>query len=281
MTTSIPLWADGEPFERPSTIPANRPWAQEEDSRLDLYLLHETNQPTPLVIICPGGGYHNRARHEGHDVAEWLNSCGLHAAVLHYHVDPWHDPVQLACAHRAIRLVRHHATEWQVDLTRIGMCGFSAGGHLAGSALCHTLPADPAAVDPIDRHSTELQAGILAYAVLDLGVYRHEGSRRGLLGEERDPVREQHFSLHRQVHKAVPPCFIWHTADDKAVPVQNSLFFAQACAQHGVPAELHVFPHGAHGIGLANLPGKENPHCAQWAKLAENWLKELDWLLPT
>ena len=264
MPEAIPLWPEGAPGAHDGSQPDN-PRADESPT-LTPYLLDEAERPA--VIVCPGGGYGNRAAHEGAPIAERMNAGGFHAFVLAYRVSPFRHPVPHGDALRAIRMVRARAGDWRVRPDAIAILGFSAGGHLAASAATINDGGDPAAADPIDRVSSRPDAAILCYPVISFGAWRHDGSRRNLLGPEvRQPELEQLLSPDRQVTRATPPTFLWHTAEDAGVPVENSLRFASACAKHGVPVELHVYPHGRHGIGLA-----EGMHAASWSQLCVDWL---------
>jgi acetyl esterase/lipase len=231
----------------------------------------------PLVVICPGGGYCGRAAHEADPVAAWINSLGLHAAVCHYRVFPWRHPAPLSDAQRAARLVRHHAAAWQVDPARIGILGFSAGGHLACSAANFGDDGDPAAADPVARCPSRVQALVACYPVISNGPHGHRGSFQNLLGERPAPEQLRLLSLENSVTARNPPAFLWHSADDPGVPVANSLLYAQALSDAKVPFSLHVYPHARHGIGL----GREHPGSIRhWTRACEDWLRELDWVQP-
>ena len=261
----LPLWATGAP-------PGERAFADQplEEPYLTPYLL-PGDSPRACVIICPGGGYHRRAEHEGAPLARWCNRLGLHAAVLDYRVKA-RFPASLNDAKRALRLVRQRAGEWRIDPARVGILGFSAGGHLAASASTLFDLGDPAAADPIDRQSSRPDASILCYPVITAFDQRHHGSIEVLLGAEPwDAAARARVSIERQVTAATPPAFIWHTADDGAVPVVNALGYATALAAHQVPFALHVFPHGRHGLGLAS----EEPTVAAWGPLCARWLAEI------
>ena len=268
----IPLWPLGAPGSPHGEGPAER---AAEQPTLTPYLLDDA-AVHPLVVVCPGGGYGHRAAHESGPVAEWCNRIGLHAAVLDYRVRPFRYPIPQLDAARAMRLVRHHADDWRVDPARVGILGFSAGGHLAGSIAVHHDLGDPSAEDVIDRHPCRPDAAILCYPVVSFRPWGHKGSRNNLLDGDagRQPELEQRLSLETQVTRHVPPVFLWHTAEDGGVPVQNSLRFAEACARHDVPVSLHVYPHGRHGIGLAS----EHPTAARtWTDQCEAWFRDLGW----
>jgi len=258
---SIELW--------PGTVPGS----DVEDGfvpALDLYPV-ETDRPLGAVLVCPGGGYQGRAPHEGGAVARRFNAAGLHAFVVQYRVAPHRHPAPLLDAARAMRIIRQHAQEWQVHPDRIAVCGFSAGGHLAGSLGVYH--ADAKVGDDMDRIPCRPDALILCYPVITSGLHTHGGSFANLLGVDAPQDLREKMSLERQVSAETPPTFLWHTFDDPGVPVENSLLFAQALRQCGVPFELHVYPSGRHGLGLA----PEAPHVATWAGLCCEWLAEMGW----
>ena len=238
-------------------------------------VLPEARSPTAAIVVCPGGGYCRRAPHEGLPVAKWLAGLGLAAFVLDYRVRPYRHPVPLTDALRAIRMVRARADEWNVDAGRVGILGFSAGGHLAVSAATLFADADagPASDDPVDRQPSRPDALIACYAVVTFGEHRHHGSMVSLLGDEPDPELRQRLSLENAVSDRTPPTFIWQTADDGAVPVENALLLAGALRTCGVPLELHVYPHGAHGIGLS----KDWRVGRLWSAACAEWLDQLGW----
>jgi acetyl esterase/lipase len=226
------------------------------------------------VIVCPGGGYGGRAGHEHAPIAEWLASLGLAAAVVDYRVAPYRHPVPLGDAQRAIRLVRANAAAWGVDPQRIGILGFSAGGHLAASAA--TLFGEVALPvgDAVDRESCRPDALIACYPVITFREpHLHRGSMLNLLGDPPPATLREQLSLETRVTSRTPPSFIWHTADDAAVPVANSLLLAEALGKCGVPYALHVFPHGPHGLGLA----RADTVVGRWTELCADWLGEIGW----
>ncbi|HYE05307.1 MAG TPA: alpha/beta hydrolase [Planctomycetota bacterium] len=227
--------------------------------------------PHACVVVCPGGGYAMRADHEGEPIARWLNTLGVAAAVLAYRVAPYRHPVPLWDAQRAIRAVRARAGAWKLDAKRIGILGFSAGGHLAASASTLSTAGDAAATDPVERESSRPDAAILCYPVITFGEHRHDGSLRNLLGQEPDPAMQRALSLETRVTAATPPTFLWHTSDEDPVPVFNSLLYATALRTHRVPFALHVFPRGPHGLGLA----QGDATVGQWTTLAARWLTEI------
>jgi acetyl esterase/lipase len=223
------------------------------------------------IVICPGGAYQNLAAHEGDSVAVWLRTLGITSVVLKYRLGPrYHYPAPLLDAARAVRLVRAHAREWGIDPARVGIMGFSAGGHLAATLATHFDDGNPTAPDPVDRLGSRPDIAVLAYPVISMadGI-THEGSRRNLLGPSPDPGLIQLLSNEAHVTAATPPTFLFATADDAVVPVANSLRFADALQRAGVPYELHVFQHGPHGVGLA----AGFPDLATWPLLLANWLR--------
>ena len=230
------------------------------------------------VVICPGGGYGGLAPHEGKPVAEWLNHIGVTGLVLKYRLGPrYHHPAMLNDVNRAVRMVRSHAEEWKINPQRIGVLGFSAGGHLTSTAVTHFDAGDENAPDPVDRVSSRPDFGVLIYPVITFeGPYAHAGSRRNLLGDEPSPELVELLSNEKQVTEKTPPCFLVHTSTDRGVPFQNSLMFADALRKHKVPVELHVFDHGDHGFGL----GLTNPGLRQWPDLCAKWMEYHGWLKP-
>ena len=238
------------------------------------YYPAENKKTTAAVVIFPGGGYGHLAPHEGKGYAEFLNSIGMDAFVCQYRLAPHHFPLQLLDARRSVRWVRAHAEEFGLDPERVAVMGSSAGGHLAGLVSNYTDPIDFEGVDEIDQQPWRPDATILCYAVGhkpdELGI-AHVGSFKNLLGERTD---YEHFSTDELITDDTPPAFIWHTAGDCAVDVTNSYLYAIALRRHNIPHELHVFPYGRHGLGLA----PEDKHVAQWAGLLENWFKETGWL---
>ena len=223
------------------------------------------------VIVAPGGSYAFLAsNHEGTQVASWFNAHGLAAFVLTYRFGPrYRHPIELGDAQRAIRLVRSRAAEFQVNPDRIGILGFSAGGHLASTAATHFDSGNAGAADPIDRASSRPDFVILGYPVITMEApFVHEGSRQMLLGDNPDPKLVESLSNELQVTAQTPPTFIYSTSDDETVAVENSVLFYSALHKAGVPAELHIFEHGPHGVGL-DLSDRA---VGEWPKLLTNWL---------
>ena len=227
-------------------------------------------------VICPGGGYGHLAPLEGFHYALWLNEQGITAFVLKYRLGSggYRHPVMMHDVQRAIRYVRANAGTWNLDSNRIGIMGSSAGGHLASTALTHFDSGNPAAGDPIDRASSRPNLGILCYPVINMGADTHAGSRRNLLGDNPDPELIELLSNEKQVSAETAPSFIVHTFDDSAVKVENAMEFAAALRRHGVPFALHIYPKGAHGMGLGS-PQWDPANRHVWTFECALWLKEL------
>jgi acetyl esterase/lipase len=266
-----PLWPDGAPGAK-GTQPEDIPSIQ-------LYQAPADKAKGSAVVVCPGGGYGALARHEGHDIAVWLNSIGVTAVVLKYRLAPkYGHPAPMQDVLRAIRTVRAKAAEWKIDPARIGIMGFSAGGHLASTAATHFDSGNPNATDPIERLSSRPDLLILGYPVVTMTqTSTHSGSRLNLLGKEPPQELIDLMSNEKQVTEKTPPTFFFHTEDDKPVPVENSLLFAAALRRAKVPYELHVYQTGRHGVGLA----QDNPALNTWPKLLENWLRAHGFLTQT
>jgi acetyl esterase/lipase len=243
---------------------------------LTVYLPPADKANGASVVVCPGGGYGGLAGHEGKPVAEWLNTTGVTGFVLKYRLGPrYHHPVMMQDVNRAIRTVRAHASEWKLDANRIGVLGFSAGGHLASTAVTHFDAGKSDAADEVDRASSRPDLGVLIYPVITMtDPYTHGGSRSNLLGAQPTPELVELLSNEKQVTDKTPPCFLVHTSVDSAVPLENSLMFVQALKKHNVPVELHVFDHGAHGFGL----GGNDPQLSQWPGLCAKWMEFHGWL---
>jgi acetyl esterase/lipase len=224
------------------------------------------------IVVCPGGSYtHLSMQREGIDVATWLNSLGIPAFVLKYRVGPrYHHPTMQMDAQRAIRYVRAHATEFKLQADRIGILGFSAGGHLAATTGTHFVEAKAEAADPIDRVDARPDFMILAYPVISMfDPIANKLSRESLLGPSPDQKLLELMSNERQVTKRTPPTFIFHTDDDPGVPVENAVEFFTALKKAGVPAEMHIYAHGKHGVGL----GTTDPILATWPARLADWLR--------
>ena len=231
------------------------------------------------VVVCPGGGYgHLAMDHEGRQIAEWLNSLGVAAFVLKYRLGPrYQHPAPLQDAQRALRYVRLHAKDFGLLGNRIGIWGFSAGGHLASTVGTHFDAGNASATDPIDRMSSRPDFMILAYPVISMSAeYTHKGSRNNLLGEKPDPKLVESLSNEKQVTPQTPPAFLFHTDEDTGVPAENSVVFYLALRKAGVPAEIHIYQRGKHGVGLAGA----DPILATWSGRLADWLKLRGLLTP-
>lgn len=260
--TPIVLWPGGAPGAK-GTDPLDIP-------TLTPYMPSKENATGAAIIICPGGGYTHLADHEGGPVAEWLNSIGVTAFVLKYRLGPrYQHPAPLLDAARAIRLVRTRAGEWALDPERVGILGFSAGGHVASTLGTHFDSGKPGATDPIDRVSSKPSLMILIYPVITMREKTHAGSKQNLLGNNPSPELVTLLSNDEQVTKDTPPTFLVHTTTDTAVPVENSISFATALRKAGVPFELHLYERGPHGFGL----GREDPILATWPDRCAAWLR--------
>ncbi|MFP7296184.1 alpha/beta hydrolase [Neobacillus niacini] len=255
----IPLWGNVEREENGHNT---------DCPSIELFLLNG-NGPYPAMVIAPGGGYARRADHEAYPVARWLNSIGISAIILHYRVAPFKHPIPLLDAKRAIRMVRFHASEWKIDPDHIGILGFSAGGHVAATAGTHFDLGIREDEDHLERVSSRPDVMVLCYPVITMGDHTHEGSRTNLLGESPSLEMIQQLSLELRITKDTPPAFLWHTADDASVDVENSLLFAAELSRHSIPFGLHIFESGRHGLGLA----EEHPEAKAWPKLCEAWLR--------
>ncbi len=258
----IILWPAGAPGavgHGPTDIPTLTP-----------YLPPKEKATGAAVIICPGGGYQHLADHEGRPVAEWLNSIGVTAFVLKYRLGPtYHHPAQLQDAARAIRTVRARAKEFGIDPERVGILGFSAGGHLAATAGTHFDSGRPDASDIIERAGSRPNLMILIYPVITMRELTHAGSKKNLLGSEPSPQLVALLSNEEQVTKETPPAFLVHTMTDAAVPVENSMMFAAALREAGVSFEFHLYERGAHGFGLA----PDDPVLSSWPARCADWLR--------
>jgi acetyl esterase/lipase len=258
------LWPEGAPGAV-GTDDADRP-------SLTLYSLPKGQAARSAVVVCPGGGYAVLAMdHEGRQIAEWLNALGVDAYILKYRLAPrYHHPAMINDAQRALRYVRSNAQEWGIAPDRIGIWGFSAGGHLASTAATHFDAGNPSAADPVDRVSSRPDFAILAYPVITCSKsFMHQGSCKNLLGGNPDPKLADFLSNEKQVTAETPPTFLFHTNDDAGVPAENSVAFYMALRKAGVPAELHIYQHGQHGVGLA----QKDPILSSWPQRLADWMK--------
>ena len=244
------------------------------DTELFIYPTAPDKATGQAVVVCPGGGYRFVSMpREGHEVGEWLSAEGITVVALKYRLPNGHCQVPLEDAEAALRYIRDHAAEYGVDPSRVGIMGFSAGGHLAASTaiLWDAGPVQTA----LGIYGTEARpdAVVLGYPVITAGEYRHDGSIVNLCGDDAD-LRAT-MSLENQVRDGLPPFFVWHTVEDPSVPVQNSLMLAGALTAHKVPLELHLFAHDGHGTSTCtrevNTPNKHN---SAWVALCTDWLAE-------
>jgi acetyl esterase/lipase len=282
---SIPLYPSGVPNSRPAAITEKHVRDQNGMVRINsvtipaitIYKPAKEKNKGVAVIICPGGGYSIlAATHEGRDVAKKFNEWGITAFVLKYRLP--NDAIMvkksigpLQDAQRAIQLVKERAAEWNIDTSRIGIMGFSAGGHLASTAATHF---NHVVIDNPRNFSVRPAFAILGYPVISFAdSITHRGSRNNLIGSTASEEEVRLYSNELQVTPQTPPSFLIHAGDDNAVPVQNSLFFYNALAKNKVPAELHVYPKGGHGFGMIN---KTTPD--QWMDRLFNWMKANGWV---
>lgn len=265
---TFPLWPDGAPGalgKEAKDIPT-----------LTVFLPTPDKATGAAIVICPGGGYGNLADHEGSHYARWLNNQGIAGFVLKYRLGSggYRHPAMLQDAARAIRIVRARSEEWKLDAKRVGIIGSSAGGHLASTTLTHWDTGNTNSADAVERQSSRPDLAILCYPVITLtDPFTHKGSRANLLGANPPPELLQKLSAELQVNSDSPPCFIWSTEEDKAVPVENSLALAGALRRAGVRFDLHIYERGPHGIGLGNKnfdTAKFHP----WTRDCEFWLRE-------
>jgi len=264
----VPLWPNGAPGALGT--------GDNDIPTLTAFLPDPDKATGAAIVICPGGGYGGLAPHEGQGYAEWLADNGVAGIVLKYRLGShgYRHPAMLNDAARAVRLTRSKAAEWKIDPKRIGIMGSSAGGHLASTLLTHFDAGKPDDADPVEHESSRPDLGILCYAVITMGPNTHGGSRQNLLGSNPSPELIDLLSNEKQVTPQTPPCFIWHTWEDNAVKVDNSLAFAEALIKNRVPCDLHVFEKGPHGIGLSQ--GKNGVPAGEvhpWAKDLLYWLR--------
>ena len=266
-TQTFPLWEHGAPGALGN-----------EESDIPTLTYYPSSHAVPTaIVIAPGGGYRGLAmNHEGRQIANWLNSMGISAFVLKYRLGPrYHHPIELGDAQRAIRLVRTHAAEYGAKPDRIGMMGFSAGGHLTSTVETHFDGGNANAADPIDRASSRPDFAVLGYAVISfIAPYSHRGSSQALLGDSPDAKLLADLSNDLRVTPETPPTFLFSTSEDTVVPSENSVAFYLALHKNHVPAELHIFQKGPHGVGL----DLGDPALGEWPSLLINWLRGLGML---
>jgi acetyl esterase/lipase len=259
----------------PGGAPGAKGEADGDKPSLTIYPAAKDKANGAAVVICPGGGYGALAMgHEGHDVARWLNTHGISAFILKYRHRRsgagYGHPAPITDAQRAIRTVRGRATEWGVDPQRIGILGFSAGGHLASTAATHFDKGTSDAKDPIDRVGCRPDFAVLVYPVISfVEPFTHRGSRSNLLGANPSPKLVESLSNERQVTAETPPTFLVHTGGDRGVPAENSISFYLACRKAKVPVEMHLYEQGPHGFGL----GRKPLPAASWPVRCIDWMR--------
>ena len=262
-TMNLKLWEAGAPGALGSDA---------KDIPIAMVHLPASNVPTAALIVCPGGGYGGLAMgHEGTEIAKWATNAGMAAIICDYRHrgKGYGHPAPLQDAQRTIRLVRANAQQWNIDPNRVGILGFSAGGHLVSTVLTKFDLGDANASDPIDQQSCRPDFGVMAYPVVLFGHPRgHRGSEVNLLGPKATKEELQAFQSDLNVTKDTPPTFIFHTQEDKGVPPENALAFYSAMVKHGVPGELHIFEKGPHGVGL----GKNIEATRDWSNALLRWL---------
>jgi acetyl esterase/lipase len=264
------LWPDGAPDAKGDT-PNDKP-------TLTIYPPEAGKANGAAMVICPGGGYsHLAGDYEGADIARWLNAHGVAGFVLEYRhrARGYGHPAPLQDAQRAVRAVRARAKEFKIDPAKIGILGFSAGGHLASSVATHFDAGNPDAKDPIERVSCRPDFMVLCYPVIAFGQpYTHRGTQENLLGPNPDPKLLESMSSEKQVTPQTPPTFLFQTDEDTGVPAENAVSFYLALRRAKVPAELHIYQHGPHGVGL----GAKYPGTANWPTQCIDWMRGLGML---
>ena len=268
MMMLLPLWGDA----MPGPVPTDK-------AGFPGYYVFEPAKDKKngcAVVVCPGGGYgHLAMAHEGEQVGEFFAKQGVTTFVLKYRIADKTlkgpiEPAPMLDVQRALRTVRSKAKDYGIDPNRVGIMGFSAGGHLASTAATHFDAGNKDAKDPIDRVSCRPDFAILAYAVITMGKETHGGSKKNLIGDKPSDEKMEFYSNEKRVTKETPPTFLVHTVEDKAVPIANSTLFKAACEKNGVPVELVTYEKGAHGLGL----GLKNPDLpfAQWPAALVKWM---------
>jgi len=277
MFTTMMTLALFAPIANPETArlwPADAPGAVGKEDR-DIPTLTRYTPAEPngtAVVVCPGGGYGGLAMdHEGKQIAEWLIQRGITAFVLKYRLAPhYHEPAPMLDAQRALRTVRANAEEYGIKADRIGIWGFSAGGHLASTAGTHFDDGKSDSEDAIEKASCRPDFLILSYPVITMDEkVTHMGSRNNLIGKTPDAAKVEFYSNEKQVTAKTPPTFIFHTSADTAVIPENAILFYSACRKNKVPVELHIYENGPHGVGLA----QKDPVLSSWPGRLEAWLK--------
>ena len=249
---------------------------------LDSSMEMRPNEKRPVILMCPGGGYEMTSDREAEPMAMQFLAMGYHVAILRYSVCPVRYPAALLQVAESVLYLKEHADEYHIDPEKIVVQGCSAGGHLAANyGIAWNSPFLTKLMGMENDPERLCVAGLLlCYPVITSGEKAHEESFRNLLGEQYEEKKEE-LSLENQVTPDTPPTFLWHTATDETVPVENSLYFFQACLQQGVSAELHIYPVGGHGLSLANEETCRangigvQKECQSWIGLAQTWLEEI------
>jgi acetyl esterase/lipase len=258
------LWPDGAPGALGNE--------EKDKPTLTYYLPSPDKANGAAIVVCPGGGYGMLAMdHEGKQVCEWLNSIGVAGIILKYRLprNGYLHPVPLHDAQQAIRTVRSRADQLNIKPDKIGIMGFSAGGHLASTAGTHFDIGFPNSTDPMLRISSRPDFMVLVYPVVTMKAYTHQGSKNNLLGPHPSDELVALLSNEEQVYPFTPPAFLIHTFADKAVPVENSVQLFSALRANGVETEMHIFQRGPHGFGM----NKNDPILAQWPNLCADWMR--------
>ena len=257
----MPLWPGPAPIGNGQTDTAN--------ARLTLHRPAPDKANGAALVICPGGGYGGlMADPEGHGIAQWLNRHGVTGIVLEYRLPHGRPMVPLLDAQRALRTWRSKAAEWKLDPHKIGIIGFSAGGHLASTAGTHFDDGNPKAADPIDRVSCRPDFVLLVYPVVTMGPKTHQGSKSNLLGPNPTPEMVELFSNEKQVTEHTPPMFIAHAKDDNVVvPANSEMLYAVLKSHHVSGIEYVLLPNGGHGLN-----GYKGPSWDMWQRASLNWL---------
>jgi acetyl esterase/lipase len=259
----------------PGGAPGAKGDAEGDKPTVAIYLPPKQARTGTAVVICPGGGYGFLAMdHEGHQIAQWLNSLGVAGIILKYrHRNSgagYGHPAALQDAQRAIRMVRSAAKKWDIDPNRIGILGFSAGGHLASSAGTHFQKRYYDATDSMDSVSCRPDFMVLVYPVISFTKWcAHTGSRRNLLGKDPDKILVESLSNEQQVTAETPPTFLVHANDDKGVPPENSIYFYLALRKAKVSTEMHIYEKGGHGFGL----GQDSGAVSSWPVRCADWMR--------
>lgn len=280
----IPIWPEGIPCENSLKMEVvederiGRRISKVHEPAIEVYLPAESNRNGTGVVICPGGGYAILAWDwEGIEMAKWLNSLGISAFVLRYRLPQWEtnackDKVALMDGKRAMRYVRSKAKEWKLDPKKIGIMGFSAGGHLASSVSTHFDMGDAKSENPIETVSDRPDFSILIYPVITMDTtYTHMRSRKNLLGASPTKKRASYYANEAQISTQTPPAILIHANDDKGVVPENSIKYYLGLREHGISAALHIFESGGHGFSFAEDKGT----VAKWPELCEGWLNEM------